>query len=101
MNEQKSPYYTRQYDRKEVLVEARIMDDEGWHDCLIINISVSGAKLRIGFQFSQGDTVRLQIGNFGEFGGVVTWQNSQEIGVKFIHDPSELADVVMGLAMYG
>lgn len=101
MDEQIKRTYSREYERSEVLFEARIKNGGLWHDCLIINVSVKGAKLKIDSKFHQGENVRLEIGNFGEFGGVVAWQNSQEVGVRFIHNPSELADVVMGMAMYG
>jgi len=101
MNEQANRSYSREYERSEVLFEARIKCGDFWRDCLLINLSVTGTKLKINSSFSQGEKVCLEIGNFGEFGGVVAWQNSQEIGVRFFHNPSELADVVIGMAMYG
>jgi hypothetical protein len=101
MHEQQNQSNIREHERRDVLVEARIMDGTVWHDCRIINISVGGAKLSIGCEFRQGSMVRLQIASFGEFSGIVSWQRSEEVGVKFTHDPAELADVVMGLAMYG
>ncbi len=103
MNEQTNRAYSREYERSEVLVGARIKGGEFWHDCLLINVSVSGAKLKIdsNSSFSKGENVRLEIGHFGEFGGVIAWQNSQEVGVRFAHNPSELAEVVIGMAMYG
>jgi hypothetical protein len=101
MFEQNKPSNNREHERRDVLVEARIMDGAVWHNCRIINISVGGAKLRIAGRFHQGEMVRLQIASFGVFSGVVSWQRSEEIGVKFTHDPFEMADVVMGLAMYG
>ncbi|MEI6305309.1 MAG: PilZ domain-containing protein [Deltaproteobacteria bacterium] len=93
--------YKREYDRKEVLVETRILDGKEWHDCRIINISVGGVKLRISGNFSQGGEVLVNIGHFGEFSGSIAWQNSEELGVRFTHNPAEIAEVVMGLAMYG
>lgn len=92
---------TREHDRRTVLVEARIMEDGEWHDCRIVNISVGGAKLLTGRQLGQGTAVRLHIGHFGQFGATVAWQHGGEIGVRFTHDPVEMADLVMGLAVYG
>jgi len=93
--------HAREHERRTILVEARILDGEEWHDCRIVNISVGGAKLLIGRQFNHGTSVLLHIGNFGRFSGTAVWQNSEELGVKFTHDPAEIAEVVMGLAMYG
>ncbi len=101
MNVHNGRPYVREYERTEVLVKARIMDGGHWLDCTIVNISASGAKLRSSSNYYQGETVRLRIGNFGEFGGVVSWHNSQNVGIKFTHDPLEMADVLMGLAVYG
>ena len=100
-NERKGLPNRREHERREILTKAKILDGQDWHDCLIINISVRGAKIRIESQFLQGGEVRLQIGNFGDFGGVIAWHNAREIGITFTDDPLEMADVVMGLAMYG
>lgn len=92
---------TREHERRIVLVEARVMEDGQWHDCRIVNISAGGAKLLIGRQLGDGAAVRLHIGQFGQFGATVTWQRDGEMGVRFTHDPAEMADLVMGLAVYG
>ena len=91
----------RKYERQTVLVEAKIQDGRAWHDCRIVNISVGGAKLRINRQFITGAAVLLHIGHFDQFSGTVVWQQTDEMGVKFTHDTTEIAEVVMGLAMYG
>ena len=92
--------YQREYERKEVLVETRIFDGEEWHDCKIVNISVGGAKLSISNTFIQSGNTLVSIGGFGEFGVMIAWQNSEQLGIKFTHNPAEIAEVVMGLAMY-
>jgi hypothetical protein len=89
------------YERKTVRMVARILDGGQWYDCQIMNISVGGAKVRFDRRFGQGASVRLEIGSLGQYGATVAWQSSEELGVRFNHDPLEMADVVMGLAMYG
>ena len=101
LDEHKGLSYTREYERREILTKGKIKNGQCWHDCLIINLSVRGAKIRIDSAFQQGGDVLLQIGNFGEFDGVVAWHNAQDIGITFTNDPAEMADVVMGLATYG
>jgi len=96
-----STHYEREYERQTVLVEARIQDGQEWCDCRIVNISVGGAKLRTSRQLNTGTSVLLHIDHFGQFSGTIVWQHTDEIGVKFTHNTAEIAEVVMGLAMYG
>lgn len=73
-----------------------------WHECRIRNISAGGAKLQSdSVSLEQGMEILLEIGNFGQFGGTVTWQSGEELGIKFTHDPAEMSEVAMGLALYG
>lgn len=93
--------YKRKDTRETILSKAKILVDGDWHDCRILNISTGGAKLQIGHHISHGIAVALQIGDFGQFGATVAWQQSGEVGVKFTHDAIEIAGVIMGLASYG
>ena len=100
-DDHEGPTNRRGHERRDILSRTKILDCQQWHDCPIINISICGSKIRIDSDFRQGGEVRLQIGNFGDFGGVIAWHNAREIGITFTDDPLEMADVVMGLAMYG
>lgn len=91
----------RAHARRTVLVAGRILEGEEWRPCEIINVSAGGAKIRIDHQVSPGTVVRLEIGPFGHFNGTIAWQQGEEVGLKFSHDPAEMAEVVIGLAMYG
>lgn len=94
-------YSRRNYARRTVLVEARIMEDGQWRDCSILNISAGGAKLLLSSGINQEMPLMLEIGSFGQFGCTVVRQSGEELAVKFTHDPAEMMEVVMGLAMYG
>ncbi len=91
----------RAYPRRTSLTEARVMEDGRWYDCRIINISAGGAKLMVGRSFARDTEVVLEIGKFGRFRGSVVWSGDEELGIKFNHDPAEMAEVVMGTALYG
>lgn len=91
----------RKDTRESIRTKAEIMVDGIWHNCKILNISVGGAKLQIDRHIDRGVAVLLQIGKFGQFSAIVAWQQSGKIGVKFTHDESEMAGVIMGLASYG
>ena len=93
--------YDRDYPRETRRTKAEIMIDEQWNDCVIVNISPSGAKLNIGLEVSRGKDVLIQIGEYGPFNATVAWCHGDEIGVKFDHDPSEMTRVLIGLESQG
>lgn len=90
--------YERDYPRETISAEAEILIDEQWRDCVISNISPSGAKLYVGMEVSRGKAVGIRIGEFGQFDATVAWCRGDEIGVKFAHDPLEMTSVLIGLA---
>lgn len=93
--------YERDYSRETINAKMEIMIDEQWHDCVIINISPSGAKLYVGMKVNRGKDALIQIGEFGQFNATVAWCHDDEIGVKFNHDPLEMTRVLIGLASCG
>ena len=90
----------RRHERTAVTADASLWHDDSWSGCRIINISMGGAKLNIDLPLRAGHAVRLKIGSFGDFNGVVTWSGCQEVGIRFTQDPSEVAAMVLGLATY-
>ena len=99
--EQSSEQSRRKHERQQVLFDARIMEAGQWQACRILNMSAGGAKLLVNCNINHGAAVSLEVGNFGQFSGTVVWIDREEVGIKFSHDPAEMAEVVMGLAMYG
>ncbi|MEO8331813.1 MAG: PilZ domain-containing protein [Gallionella sp.] len=90
--------YERDFPRETVRTKAEIMIDEKWHDCVITNISSSGARLYVRLDVSRGRDVRIQIDRFGQFNATVAWCYGDEIGVTFDHDPAEMTNVLIGLS---
>jgi hypothetical protein len=74
--------YGRIYPRENLRTEAEIMIDEQWHDCVIVNMSPSGARLNVGLEVSRGKDVLIKIDAFGRFNATVAWCRDNEIGVK-------------------
>jgi hypothetical protein len=91
----------RNVSRETVHTKAEIMIDGNWHNCAILNISTGGAKLRIDRRVDVGILERLKIGRFGQFRTIFVWRQRDEVGVGFVHDPSEIAVAIMELASYG
>lgn len=89
---------TRQYERRDLMVNARLLFADTWHECKITNMSAGGVRLKISGVFDQSERICLEIKEFGHFLGLIAWQQSEEMGVVFAEDPGVMGDVVMGLA---
>lgn len=93
--------YERDYPREIISTKAAVMIDGQWRDCVISNISPSGAKLYVGMNVNRGADVLIQLGEFGQFNATVAWWYGDEIGVKFNHDPLEMNKVLIALDSQG
>jgi hypothetical protein len=87
----------RDYPREVIDTPTTILIDGQWHQCLIVNISSSGAKLYIGRKISRNMLVSIKIGDFGEFKAAIIWFQGDEVGVKFGHTPAEMSPVLKAL----
>lgn len=97
MAEFDEPVYERDYPREIINADAEVMIDEQWLDCVIVDISPSGAKLQVSREVDWGKSVFIQLGEFGQFSATVVWCRGGEIGVKFDHDPLAMTSVMIGL----
>ena len=97
MAEFDEPVYERDYAREIINAAAEVMIGEHWLDCVIIDISSSGAKLQVGREVDWGKSVLIQLGEFGQFSATVVWCRDGDIGVKFNHDPLEMTSMLIRL----
>lgn len=93
--------YERDFPREILHAKTAIMLAEQWHDCELVNISSSGAKLKVGLEASRGMAVFVKLGELGPFGATVAWCRGDEIGVRFDHDPAEMTRVLIALESQG
>lgn len=93
--------HDRDYPREILHTKAEIKIDGHWHECVLVNISSTGAKLNIDRKTSRGMAVFVRIGEFGPFSATVAWSQGDEVGVKFDHDPLEMTRVLMELEKRG
>jgi hypothetical protein len=93
--------YDRDYPRETLHIKAGVWIDGQWHDCVIVNISPSGAKLTLGMNVTRGMAVIVKLGELGPFRATIAWCHGVEIGVKFDHDPSEMTRVLIELELHG
>lgn len=90
----------RVYPRETLHTSAEIMVDEQWHDCSLVNISPTGARLHISLQVERGKDAVIKLGEYGKFKATVAWCHDGEVGVKFDHDPAEMTRVLIEMELH-
>lgn len=91
----------RSSERKKVLLKAKLVIARESYDCDILNISTGGAKIQCAQKIESGTKVVLNLDPFGEFSSEVVWQRGDEAGIRFEQGSENIAEVVLGIAIYG
>ena len=76
----------RQNPRRAVLWTGKIEFGDYVFDCQIWNISLGGARIRVGLPLLPDSDVTLILDKYGSFRGKVVWQDSQCLGLRFNAD---------------
>jgi hypothetical protein len=84
----------RRHKRKPVLWSARVETDTGAAACIILDLSLGGAKLRVPPQAKANQAVTLVIDRFGAINAVVAWCRSGEMGLRFTDPPEQVAHII-------
>ncbi len=63
-------------------------------DCVLVNLSITGAKLLITEDFQIGSPAFLQINDLGEFPGEIIWRYNDKVGFAFSWEHEEIAKVI-------
>jgi len=88
----------RYYPREPLRAKAKLLVGDFWHDCLITNISAVGVRLYLRMNVAVGKEVRIQIEELGPYDGTVVWCEGDETGLRFEHDPDEIASLMKALS---
>lgn len=80
--------------RKRVLWAATLKGEEGSCDCVVVDLSLGGAKLLLSMTITEGQKVALTLGRFGTFNGEVVWRRADALGVRFLDDPERIAAMI-------
>ncbi len=95
----------RQDERYPSLLNAKLSHGDQIFQCRIKNISVGGAMVELDREIDQEidakGPVKLNLGAFGEFACDIIWQNKTRLGLTFLDGTGKMAEVVMGIAVYG
>ncbi|MCC6468156.1 MAG: PilZ domain-containing protein [Alphaproteobacteria bacterium] len=80
----------RSHPRFTVVWTGRIVAPPRTLDCVILNISAAGAKLRVFEALDLPVRFTLIVDKFGDFPAELVWRDGRSAGVKFIGDPAQI-----------
>lgn len=78
----------RAYERKNVFWKARLVLPEGAISCVIYDLSMGGARVRLVAQLQKQQRVRLDIDKLSPLNAEVVWLGIGMIGIRFTDDPA-------------
>lgn len=87
----------RRHDRVSVSWLATLRLASGMFECLIINLSPGGAKIKLSGRvaLSVGEGASLVVGKFGTFRADAIWRRADCVGLSF-RDPPETVTAAFG-----
>ncbi len=84
----------RRFKRKPVLWAARLETGEGSFDCITLDLSLGGAKLRMATTSPLKEPVSLVLERFGILHAEVAWQRPDTVGLRFTDEPEYIAGIL-------
>lgn len=88
----------RNFPREPIRTKAKLKVEGQWHDCVITNISAVGVRLYLRMSVAADQAVHIQIDELGPYDATVVWCEGDETGLRFDHDPEEIASLMIVLA---
>jgi hypothetical protein len=80
--------------RKLVLWAAKIEAGGRNHDCVVVDLSLGGARLHMASPIAKGESVLLTVQRFGAFRAEVAWEKERSIGIRFMEDQKRILDLI-------
>ena len=84
----------RHHLRATVLWTGRLECDGQVADCILLNVGVTGAMVRMAVPFERSFPVTLHSYHFGELIGRVVWQDGNAIGLSFEDAPDRVIETL-------
>ena len=81
----------RRFRRQSVILASTLVTPHGTVQCVTVDLSLGGARIRIDDKLEPLDQVTLVLAKFGRFPGHVVWRNPAEAGLQFSDPPEEVA----------
>jgi hypothetical protein len=84
----------RRHVRKRVLWAASLETPDGAFECIVLNVSRSGAQLRLKSPIGPQTAAMLTLETLGTLKVDVVWQRGDKLGVRFRAAPEEIAQII-------
>jgi hypothetical protein len=88
------PEERREHKRKPVLWSARVEWNSGAAECIIMDLSLGGAKLRGPVAAKAHDPVTLVIDRFGTIRAEIVWARMGYIGLRFTDSHDQISHIL-------
>lgn len=88
----------RSHARSHVILNGRLHGGTAEQDCVLLDLSASGAMVRLSDPVPSPADVALATAQFGELRGRVVWQMHNVIGLRFAERPQKVARIVRAAA---
>jgi hypothetical protein len=80
--------------RKRVLWAAKLARGAKRFDCVVVDLSLGGARIHLAQPVTKGEMVTLVLDRLGAIRAEVVWQEEQSIGLHFVDDIKTIADLI-------
>lgn len=91
------PPERRSFRRIHTILSGRLTSGERVSNGVVLDLSVSGARVHMAEPSPLGDTVTMHIARLGEFKGKVMWRASNMLGLRFADHPIQVSQLMAGL----
>lgn len=88
----------RHHARRHVILNGRLRGGIDEQDCVLLDLSASGAMLRLSDPAPSPSHVAVTTEHFGELRGRVVWQVHNVVGLRFADRPQQIARIVRAAA---
>ena len=89
-----NPRERRDHTWRSVLMSGKLMADGRETECVVCNISLAGAQIRVKAALDYGQRLNLRIDRFGIFPAEVVWVDGENIGLRFLIAPAAVSAMV-------
>jgi len=80
--------------RKRVLWAAKLVHGSARFDCVVVDLSLGGARIYLARPLGKGDLVTLTLDRMGALRAEVVWQEGHSIGLHFVDEPRKIAETI-------
>jgi hypothetical protein len=80
--------------RKRVLWAAKLAHGPTRFDCVVVDLSLGGARIYLAQPLGKGEIVTLKLDQMSTLRAEVVWQEGHSIGLRFTDEPQKIVDTI-------